>query len=196
LRETSQIASGNNLFVDTDGLIDFIEEAGKLKRIPRTGWIESGVPDPESVADHSFRVALITLVLADERRLDSLKAVRMALIHDLAEAETGDLTPTQKEADPDVLKRDEAEAMVKLLDKLPAPIRGTYISAWREFSQASTEEACLVRDADKLEMVMQASEYQHDGGDRGKLMRFWHAEINGDDAKAIRDAVKIRSRVH
>ena len=182
--------------MNTDGLIDFIAEAGKLKRIPRTGWVESGVPDPESVADHSFRVALISLVLADERGLDSLKAVRMALIHDLAEAETGDLTPTQKDADPEANKRAEDEAMVKLFDKLPESIRDAYVSAWREFSSSSTEEARLVRDADKLEMVMQASEYQNAGGDRSRLMRFWHAEINGDDAKAIRDAVKSRSRAH
>ncbi len=67
MRETPQIASGNKLIMNTDGLIDFIAEAGKLKRIPRTGWVESGVPDPESVADHSFRVALIALVLATSR---------------------------------------------------------------------------------------------------------------------------------
>ncbi|MCX6648178.1 MAG: HD domain-containing protein [Candidatus Bathyarchaeota archaeon] len=177
--------------MDTDGLIDFIAEAGKLKRLPRTGWVESGVPDPESVADHSFRVALIALVLADAKGLDSLNVVRMALLHDLAEAETGDLTPTQKGADPGA-KRAEDEAMVRLLNKLPEAIRGAYRSAWREFSEASTEEARLVRDADKLEMVIQASEYQQDGGDRGKLMRFWHAEINGEEAKMIRDTIKKR----
>jgi len=194
LRETPQIASGNILTVDTDGLIDFIAEAGRLKRLPRTGWVESGVPDPESVADHSFRVALIALVLADAKGLDSLKAVRMALLHDLAEAETGDLTPVQKEADPEASKRVEDEAMRRLLDKLPEAIRGAYRDAWREFSEASTEEARLVRDADKLEMVIQASEYQKGAMGGEKLMRFWHAEINGEEAKAIRDAVKNRVR--
>jgi len=194
LRETPQIASGNILTVDTDGLIDFIAEAGRLKRLPRTGWVESGVPDPESVADHSFRVALIALVLADAKGLDSLKAVRMALLHDLAEAETGDLTPVQKEADPEASKRVEDEAMRRLLDKLPEAIRGAYRDAWREFSEASTEEARLVRDADKLEMVIQASEYQKGAMGGEKLMRFWHAEINGEEAKAIRDAVKNRAR--
>ena len=194
MRETPQIASGNILTVDTDGLIDFIAEAGRLKRLPRTGWVESGVPDPESVADHSFRVALIALVLADAKGLDSLKAVRMALLHDLAEAETGDLTPVQKEADPEASKRVEDEAMRRLLDKLPEAIRGAYRDAWREFSEASTEEARLVRDADKLEMVIQASEYQKGAMGGEKLMRFWHAEINGEEAKAIRDAVKNRAR--
>jgi putative hydrolase of HD superfamily len=180
--------------MDTDGLIDFIAEAGRLKRLPRTGWVESGVPDPESVADHSFRVALIAMILSDAQKLDTLKTVRMALLHDLAEAETGDLTPSQKEVDTEGFKHAEDTAMVRLLEKLPEAIRGAYRAAWREFSDASTEEARLVRDADKLEMVMQASEYQQEIGDCGKLMRFWHAEIKGDEAKAIRDAVRARSR--
>ena len=91
------------LFVDPIGLIEFISEVGRLKRLPRTGWVESGVPDPESVADHSFRVALLTLVLADLKGLDALKAVRMALIHDLGEAETGDLTPARRRLTPRAL---------------------------------------------------------------------------------------------
>jgi putative hydrolase of HD superfamily len=193
--EIPQIDSGHILLVDRDRIIDFIAEAGKLKRLPRTGWVESSVPDPESVADHSFRVALISLILADIRGLDSLMSVRMALIHDLAEAETGDLTPTQKSVSPDAVRQAEEEAIERLITMLPEQIRGLYASTWREFTESITEEARLVRDADKLEMVMQASEYEKEGGDRFKLMRFWHAEINGDDAKAIRDAVKRRSRV-
>lgn len=180
--------------MDKDGFIDLIAEAGKLKRLQRTGWIESGVPDPESVADHSFRVALIALILSDENKLDSLKAVRMALIHDLAEAEIGDLTPTQKEVDPSALKRAEEEAMEKLLKKLSVSIRHSYLEAWREFVESSTEEAHLVRDADKLDMIVQASEYQKAGGDRSRLMRFWHAEIIGKDARAIRDMIRIREK--
>ncbi len=195
VRETPQIASDPILCVDTDRFIDFIVEAGKLKRLPRAGWVESGIPDPESVADHSFRVALMTLILADTKGLDSLKAVRMALLHDLAEAKVGDLTPIQKGTDPEASKRAEDEAMARLLDKLPEALREAYRSTWREFSEATTKEARLVRDADKLEMVIQASEYQKMGCDRGKLMRFWHAEINGGEVRAIRNAVKKRTRM-
>ena len=179
--------------MDTNGLIDFIAEAGRLKMLPRTGWVESGVPDPEPVADHSFRVTLIAIVLADAQKLDALRVVRMALLHDLAEVEIGDLTPTQKGLDEAGFRQREDEAMNKLLSKLPANIRAVYSSAWNEFSGGKTPEARLVRDCDKLEMIIQASEYQEAGNDRIKLMRFWHAEINGDEAKAIRDAVKTRS---
>ncbi len=178
--------------MDVDGFIYFIAEAGKLKRLQRTGWVESGVPDPESVADHSFRVALIALILAEEKELDALKTVRMALIHDLAEAEIGDLTPAQKEASPEAAKQAEEEAMEQLIAKLPKSIRGDYGAAWREFYESATPESRLVRDADKLEMIIQASEYEGSIEDRKKLMRFWHAEISGEDMRAIRDAVKAR----
>jgi putative hydrolases of HD superfamily len=57
--------------------------AGKLKELKRTGWVESEVSDPESVADHSYRVALLTMVLSDKEGLDTLKAVRISLLHDL-----------------------------------------------------------------------------------------------------------------
>jgi putative hydrolase of HD superfamily len=181
--------------MDTDGLIDFIVDAGRLKRLPRTGWVDSGVADPESVADHSFRVALIVMILSDAQKLDTLKAVRMALLHDLAEGEMGDLTPTQKGTDEAGFRRREDEAMGRLLTKLSADIGAVYSSAWLEFSEGKTTEARLVRDCDKLEMVIQASEYQRAGGDRGKLMRFWHAKIVGDEARAISDAVKSRSRM-
>jgi putative hydrolase of HD superfamily len=180
--------------VDTDAFIDFISDVGKLKRLPRTGWVECGVPGPESVADHSFRVALIVTLMADEMGLDSLKAVRMALIHDLAEGQTGDLTPTQKAKEPEAVMHAEEDAMNGLLGKLPEVIRGLYASAWREFSDARTPEARLVRDADKLEMVIQASEYQSEGCDRSKLMRFWHAKIEGKEAREMRDAVRRRAR--
>jgi putative hydrolases of HD superfamily len=178
--------------METDGLIDFIAEAGRLKKLPRTGWVESSVPDPESVADHSFRVALIAMILSDAQRLDTIKVVRMALLHDLAEAETGDLTPRQKETDIEGFKLAEDTAMVKLLEKLPEAIRGEYRAAWREFSEASTEEARLVRGADKLEMIMQASEYQQEMGDPGKLMRFRHVSVEGDLEKELVEEIKRR----
>lgn len=175
-------------------MIDFIIEAGKLKRLPRTGWAESKVHDPESVADHSFRVALIAMVLAEAQRLDTLKVVRMALLHDLAEAEVGDLTPTQRGSDENELKRKEDEAMERLLDNLPEDIRGAYWSTWRDFIEVKTPEARLVRDSDKLEMVIQALEYQKAGVNHAKLMRFLRAEVIGDEARSIRDAVIARSR--
>ena len=86
----------------------------------------------------------------------------------------------QKEADIESFKLAENAVMVRLIEKLPEAIRGEYRLAWREFFEVSTEEARLVRGADKLEMIMQASEYQQEMGDPGKLMRFRHVSVEGD----------------
>ena len=64
-------------------LVKFFGIAGKLKRIPRSGWVEVGVQQPESVADHTFRTSILCMIYSDLEGLDELKLLRMALIHDL-----------------------------------------------------------------------------------------------------------------
>ncbi|MEM3907358.1 MAG: HD domain-containing protein, partial [Nitrososphaerota archaeon] len=61
-----------------------IEAIHRLKETKRTGWLERGVKDPESVASHSYGVAVLTLLIAHEKGLDTLNAVATALLHDLA----------------------------------------------------------------------------------------------------------------
>jgi len=119
--------------VNTDNLLDFLIVAGRLKTIPRTGWVDSGVGEPESVADHSFRTALAAMILSDSMGLDTCKVMRMALLHDLAEAETGDITPMMKmpnhlELENEVMKTilgglDEAQRAVCLSIREMNPLR-------------------------------------------------------------------------
>src|SRR5829696_4899937 len=75
------------------GLGELAESAGSLKQVRRKGWVDRGVPDAESVADHSYRVALLAWALARARGLDAERAMLIGLVHDLAEAEVGDETP-------------------------------------------------------------------------------------------------------
>ncbi len=77
-------------------VLKFLEISGILKRTPRTGWVDVGIYEPESVADHTFRTAILCMLYADIEGLDTLKMLRLALIHDLPESMVGDLTPTQK----------------------------------------------------------------------------------------------------
>lgn len=149
-----------------------MRSAGKLKELKRTGWIESGVPQPESVADHSYRVALLAMTLSDQKGLDTLKTVRIALLHDLAESEVGDLTPRQKQVNHEDL---ESEAMKEVLSELPGEIRKLYLDAWDEYQRNETPEAKLVHNADKLEMLIQAKEYESKGS---KLDQFWETELD------------------
>src|SRR5687767_7316770 len=78
---------------EVEGLFAFIRGAGRLKGIRRQGWVDREVADPESVADHSFRLVVLAWLVADRLGLDSNRAIRLALIHDLPEAFAGDQTP-------------------------------------------------------------------------------------------------------
>ena len=175
--------------MNNDGILSFLGDAGALKRIRRTGWVESGVREPESVADHSFRTALLAMTLADAEGLDTLKAVRMALLHDLVESRVGDLTPAQKEENPDWVG-EEAEAITQILCGLPAEICLAYKAILDELSLGESPEAQLVHSADKLEMLLQAREYTEAGNDPAKLMRFRHVSVEGALEKELERRIK------
>lgn len=138
---------------------EFVEAALDLKNVMRQGWIEkAGIARPESVADHSYATSIITMVLADmDDSLDAGRAIKMALLHDLAECSTGDITPGQMP--PDEKERLEREAMDSILGRLPEPLRLTYGGIWQEYLERKTPESVLVHDADHLEMVLQARRY-------------------------------------
>ncbi len=141
----------------------------------------SGVQPCESVADHTCGVALLALALAEqlnadlaaqglERPLDLGQIVKMALVHDLAEGMVTDLPRrTTLLIGADVKHAAEATAMTELLDGLPN--RQVYLGLWAEYDASATPEARLVRDADKLEMVFQAFEYERQG--HRDLDEFW-----------------------
>lgn len=155
----------------TQGLIRFLRLAGRLKKERRKGWIvKVGIKEPESVADHVFRTTLLSMVLGDLKGFDTCKMIKMALIHDLGEAITGDITP---KCDKTVEKRmmDEA-AMAKVLTNLPEPLQSNYHQLWSELKEARSKEARMVLEIDKLEMAVQAQEYIEDGWPKEKLEEF------------------------
>ncbi len=180
--------------MDPKGEVDFLMEAGKLKRLQRTGWVEAGVPHPESVADHSYRTALIAMLFADLGGHDGGKMIRMALLHDLAEAEVGDLTPTQKEEKP-AWKLNEKNAVKHLMGFLPPDLAMRYESIIDEYNEDSSEEARLVHSADKLEMLLQAVEYDSVVGDKARLMRFRHVTFEGGVEALLEKEIESRLRV-
>ena len=147
----------------------FLEITGILKRIPRTGWVEVGIYQPESVADHSFRTAFLCMLYADMEGLDPLKLLRMALIHDLPEAVIGDLMPSQKTAQ---TKEEEKKAIHKILGLLPKRQMENYLEVWNEYEEGKTREAKAVRQLEKIEMALQAKEYENSGSGKKSLERF------------------------
>jgi len=143
-------------------VLKFYRNILKLKKLVRTGWLERGVSEPENVAAHSFAVALLAAVLADLKGVNVLDAVRMALIHDLPEAVTGDLTPEMKKKF-ERLEEVEREVFEDLAKELPESIGSKYLEAWRRYSRSEDPAARLVKDVDKLEMGLQALAYIKEG---------------------------------
>jgi putative hydrolase of HD superfamily len=134
-----------------------LDAAGRLKRLKRAGWVRVGVPEPESVADHSYRLALLALLLGPRLGLNVEELVRLALLHDLAEARVGDLTPADG-IPPDEKQSRETAAFGEIVEAVPEgpELRAT----WREYEQGAGREARAVRQLDKLEMALQALEYE------------------------------------
>jgi len=150
-------------------LVKFFGIAGRLKRTPRAGWVEVGIRQPESVADHIFRTSIFCMIYADMEGLDQLKLFRMALIHDLPEAIIGDLTPSKKTKEN---KKKEDAAINQILNLLPKKQREKYMTTWSEYQEGKTREAKAVRQLEKLEMALQTKEYEKAGATSQSLERF------------------------
>lgn len=145
----------------SEGCLDFLRTANKLKRTEREGWVRSGIRPAESVADHSHGVALMALVAAREEGVDPSRCAQLAVVHDVAEALVGDITPGDNVATEDKRAREEA-ALDRMASGLPSQSRGEVEELWREFEEGQTGEAALVRDMDKVEMGLQAEAYEEE----------------------------------
>jgi putative hydrolase of HD superfamily len=159
--------------MDASTALQLLLDAHRLKRIPRTGWVMRGVASAESVADHSFGVAFIALILAEmmDRPLDKAKLLTVALLHDLPESVVGDLaTPAAAHFPPGAKRKAEVEALNDLLRRLPCAER--WRSWWQESKDGTSIEGQLVRDADRLDMLIQAHVYEQTTGNRW-LEEFW-----------------------
>jgi putative hydrolase of HD superfamily len=180
--------------------VDFALLLGALKRTPRTGWVRSGIPATvaESISDHSHRLSTLALVAAfsgglgggegggagnassSSRPLDVSRCVRMAVVHDIAEALVGDITPHCGVSEEEKHRR-EAAAMERIAALLSgrgggggggeggggeAPLSAAARDVrdlWREYEAGETLESKLVKDLDRLEMLVQALEYEQQG---------------------------------
>lgn len=155
-------------------LLDALLELQALDRLPRAGYVLRGVDDPESVAEHSFHLALLLWALAPGLpEIDLGRALELALIHDLPEIRIGDLPRTAGRYLPEGAKAAaEATAMAELL--APLGDRGPALLA--EFEAGESPEARLVRACDKLQLMVKVFAYERWGA-RG-LGEFWDNEIN------------------
>ena len=140
-------------------IINFLFEVGMLKKTPRTGYQFLG-SGGESVAEHSFRTAVIGFALASgESGADIQKTTMMCLFHDLPEARTGDHNYVNKR----YVNVDEEKAIKDLAGKIP--FGDEIVSIIDEFNAGESMEARISRDADQLDLILELKE-QCDLGNR------------------------------
>ncbi|XVF47836.1 hypothetical protein PTKIN_Ptkin03bG0142900 [Pterospermum kingtungense] len=144
--------------------IDFLTLCHRLKTTKRAGWVRRDIQNPESIADHMYRMGIMALIASDIPGIDRDKCVKMAIVHDIAEAIVGDITPSDGVSKAEKSQR-EREALDHMCKLLGGGSRAKEIEElWMEYEENSSSEAKIVKDFDKVEMILQALEYENEQG--------------------------------
>jgi len=138
---------------DLTGVLEFLRSAERLKHTVRSAWTSAG--EPESVAEHTWRLCLMALVFAPHYpEVDPARLLKMCVIHDLGEAIGGDIPAVDQ--DPAAPKAEEERLdLLTLLEPLPMGLRTEIVDLWDEYEAAATPEARLAKALDKLETILQ-----------------------------------------
>ncbi|KAG1057059.1 hypothetical protein G6F46_003866 [Rhizopus delemar] len=151
-------------------VIKFLHVIENLKRTKRTGWLDNGIKQAESISDHMHRMGIMAMLVSDPS-INREKCIKMAIVHDLAEAVVGDITPhagVSKE-EKFTLEKNAMNSFIKTLGD--TEMIKEIASLWHEYEDAKTSEALFVKDLDKFEMIVQAVEYEK--SDKKKLQGFF-----------------------
>jgi putative hydrolase of HD superfamily len=181
-------------------LVNFLHDVGKLKDVKRIGWLMRKVKDPESVADHSYRLGMMVIIFGQKFKVDQEKALKMALVHDLPEAVCGDIASRMKEEDQLYSNKEklaiEKKALQKLLKNLKdKKLAKEIFSLWQEFEAGKTKEAKLLRQLDRLECLFQTFEYEKQGRNGMNLQEFYDfAEERVFDEELMGLMAKIKKK--
>lgn len=132
-----------------------------LKRVRRSGWWVLGIKDAETVAEHSFRCAFIGYLIAHMENADPYKTMLMTLFNDIHEARINDLHKmSQKYIE---IEKAEDTAFSEQIETLPGKIKKELQQMHAEYRRQKTKESIAARDADILECLLQAKEYDEHG---------------------------------
>ncbi|MBU2592529.1 HD domain-containing protein [Patescibacteria group bacterium] len=168
-------------------IVDFFFEVGTLQNMRRMHSQVLRLAE-ETIAEHSFRTAIIAMVLAELEGVDKDKAMKMGLFHDLAEARMGDANFVHKL----YVKQDEKRAYTEQLENVPGGSEITTLLD--EFNECKTKEAIVAKDADRIDQILLQREYlQNKPGD----FKLWHENIAKDlqteSAKELVEKIKERN---
>lgn len=138
---------------ELDGVLEFLRAAERLKTVTRSGWTSTG--HQESVAEHTWRLALMAMLLyGHDPAVDLARLLKMCLVHDLGEALGGDV-PAPLQAGAPAKSARERDDLLALVAPLPEALRGEITKLWDEYEAAATLEARLAKGLDKLETILQ-----------------------------------------
>jgi|GEM_PF-2245047 len=164
-------------------IVQFLRETGKLKEMPRRGWVINRIENPETIGEHIFRAAIMGWILAREEGLDQEKVIEIALAHDLCEVYAGDVTPydsilPQKEEELRELMKtwprfspeereenkkkkheNEKESLEKLISPLSDSLKEEIRNLWLDYEEKVSLEGEFFSQADRMENFLQAYEY-------------------------------------
>jgi len=172
--------------LENTDIAKYLYEMGYLKQVKRAGWGMLGIPQPESVAEHSFRTAILGYILASLAGADPQKTATMCLFHDTAEARTGDLHRVARRYHNG---NGEELALSEQMQRLPSTIAEEITSLVQEYEHRASLEGKLARDADLLECILQAREYQTQGfADAVDWINGCYASLQTEVAKNLADA--------
>ncbi|KAK8522950.1 hypothetical protein V6N12_056641 [Hibiscus sabdariffa] len=137
----------------TASAIDFLTLCHSLKTTKRKGWINHGIKGPESIADHMYRMALMALIAGDLPGVNRERCIKIAIVHDIAEAIVGDITPSCGVPKEEKRRREQA-ALTEMCKILGGGMRAEEIQQlWAEYENNASLEANLVKDFDKVWFV-------------------------------------------
>ena len=159
--------------LSASSILEFAYLIGNLKKTERSGWIRKEIVKPESIADHMYRMSVLSWIFTDQFNkydegngveLDENKIIKMALVHDIIESICGDIIPIEKISG--VSKEEkyklEHDSILKIRDEYlnGSDVGKEMYDLWIEYEEQQTLESHIVKDLDKLDMIIQAEEYE------------------------------------
>jgi putative hydrolases of HD superfamily len=172
---------------ELEGMIDYLYEMGLLKRLPRAGWLVAGIDHPESIAEHSFRAAIIGYLLASVEGADPARTALLCLFHDTQESRIGDVPRVGKSY---VVTAPNPQVTADQVAGFPGEIGQAVRALVDDYEGQESVEARLARDADKLECLIQAREYQANGHDVQPWVETAAAALRSEAARRFADAFR------
>lgn len=176
-------------------ILAFFEIVRLLKTQKRTGWVDHGIPNPETISDHMYRMSIMAMCVPNTE-IDISKCVKIALIHDIAESLVGDITPFDVVEKPEKSRREltTVQYLSEIIKPYNEPFSKELVELWLDYEEVRNVEARYVKDIDKFEMIQQAWEYEQEHGIQHNLQLFYnaHTSIKTDIVREWVDAVLVK----